>query len=1309
MSSLKQKSAPIFQPSSSLLDKRWKTHDYQVHNLELFTLLFLFAILLLDIKWNGPIEITLSQLKKVYGEQTSYPTYPPLSPRSAAKARHSSHDPPHVSFQRDRKSARTERPRIDAHPRPVQSAKPRIVTRPQSNTQGERQRPKSVSHVERLSARPSTTLGPAKKSPRLQRNRWVHPASQRPSPYSLDAQNEHWKKHLYYRNVILGRRQKKSPRRIKPKSEPEEEKSSTSGEEADGEEADNEEEEPDGPNESSAPAVPEKVPTPPPKTPTPEPGVRMDFDGSDDEEKKRTPKPPLMTRPRSSRSYRSFVPPSHILKIVRDAEPSSDSSWSDSENESPRLILRDGKPGHKYVLLGKQIKPKSNSSGSAMSDGSDNSSDNEMMLTKKFIQKPQTPVGDADFKDDGSSGESYDEYGRLKKRYKRPDSAMDDLLPPIALDPCDHGDLNNTQARLLRDTLLVREGLLNENGLDLETVVDTIIRNNNTNRRWIRKIYRDEYLESLLTMLRKTLPADLASVVTYMMLPPAEYDAMCLRDAMKGLQKGPEVLIEVLCTRNNEEIQEIKEKYIKRYDADLLDDLEDETSGAFQRILLTLAMGKREEDHGEIDKEEALKIVKGLYAILGVKGDQMERKFTEIFAKLGWTMLRTVLVEYRKFRHYELESDVINEFSGNMRRCLLTIIQYIQNPPGYFVEKIHGTHYGGLDDDKTLTRIIISRQDRDYKMIMELFKLRYDMKLFDYIRSTCHSTERGLMLRLIAGQLPEEQRRLLVSKLPKLVAPSALVTFNKQLSLNDAIIIILRKIQVSTTLIKALNLRRERIAKLEEESIYELEIDYDGEENEEEQEGLGAGLEDGDDSEDEGREDQEELRNNLKNLDFNEQETATETVDGPEKKRSALAQVSFSLATRGINREQNRVKFKTDGDGSGNDSDGNGSQNESSMPSAMPPPVQDPAFIGRRDSNFFEKVVPFIKGRRKKYYRGTIPGIPMEEFNALKDAQAVGRALLQKNRNVDGILKFLIARNNSQRQLIVREFFRRYRRDLVNDLRHLTGLEMQDFILGIMLAPEMYDSCCIFEAWSEKTEGEVDDIDGEDTFTDTIIKILCTRGNDEIGVMKRAYLGIFGKDLKEVIESVTFGWIRILLVNILKCERDEGDIVDEKLAQKDALRLAEIHQKGIEDYDAHIEILTSRNFTHLKDVFNQYSKITSLDILESLETDISGAFLEALTAIICNVRDAAMYFSETIYQAMALHPMDHRMLIRCIIARAEVDLSDIKATFRRTYGRSMNNMVEKECNAKYKDYIIEVLGKGKKRRKKKPMFFGKLL
>ena len=49
----------------------------------------------------------------------------------------------------------------------------------------------------------------------------------------------------------------------------------------------------------------------------------------------------------------------------------------------------------------------------------------------------------------------------------------------------------------------------------------------------------------------------------------------------------------------------------------------------------------------------------------------------------------------------------------------------------------------------------------------------------------------------------------------------------------------------------------------------------------------------------------------------------------------------------------------------------------------------------------------------------------------------------------------------------------------------------------------------------------------------------------------------------------------------------------------------------------------------------------------------------------------------------------------------QIDLNDIKATFRRTYGRSLYNMVEKECSGKYKSYLLDVIGKGNNGKKKR--------
>jgi hypothetical protein len=124
----------------------------------------------------------------------------------------------------------------------------------------------------------------------------------------------------------------------------------------------------------------------------------------------------------------------------------------------------------------------------------------------------------------------FDEYGRRKYR-ERPSSSIWSALPPLKPDPdLDGGDINKCKLRLMSDTVKIREALQRpevDGGPDADTAVHVIIRNNNDNRRWLRKYYRDEYLQSLVTDLRRLLPADISSVVANMLLPICEFDAVC--------------------------------------------------------------------------------------------------------------------------------------------------------------------------------------------------------------------------------------------------------------------------------------------------------------------------------------------------------------------------------------------------------------------------------------------------------------------------------------------------------------------------------------------------------------------------------------------------------------------------------------------------------------------------------------------------------------------------------------------------------------------------------------------------------------
>ena len=79
-----------------------------------------------------------------------------------------------------------------------------------------------------------------------------------------------------------------------------------------------------------------------------------------------------------------------------------------------------------------------------------------------------------------------------------------------------------------------------------------------------RRLINDSSLlspQDLIRELISELSGNLEGAILALMEPKTLYDAKCLRRAMKGVGTDEHVLIEILCTRSNREIQEIKQAY----------------------------------------------------------------------------------------------------------------------------------------------------------------------------------------------------------------------------------------------------------------------------------------------------------------------------------------------------------------------------------------------------------------------------------------------------------------------------------------------------------------------------------------------------------------------------------------------------------------------------------------------------------------------------------------------------------------------------------------------------------------------------
>ena len=77
--------------------------------------------------------------------------------------------------------------------------------------------------------------------------------------------------------------------------------------------------------------------------------------------------------------------------------------------------------------------------------------------------------------------------------------------------------------------------------------------------------------------------------IVYALISPSEYFATRVNDAIKGFGTNDHLLIRVLITRDEIDMPQIKQYYKQLYGKDMLDDIKNDTSGDYKKLLVELA------------------------------------------------------------------------------------------------------------------------------------------------------------------------------------------------------------------------------------------------------------------------------------------------------------------------------------------------------------------------------------------------------------------------------------------------------------------------------------------------------------------------------------------------------------------------------------------------------------------------------------------------------------------------------------------------------------------------------------------------
>ncbi|XP_074526172.1 annexin A1a [Halichoeres trimaculatus] len=292
---------------------------------------------------------------------------------------------------------------------------------------------------------------------------------------------------------------------------------------------------------------------------------------------------------------------------------------------------------------------------------------------------------------------------------------------------------------------MILDKAIKTKGVDENTIIEILVKRSNEQRQQIKQSYLKASGKPLELALKNALKGDLEDVVLALLKTPAQYDAWLLKEAMRGLGTHEDTLIEVLASRSNRQILDMKKAYKEDYKKDIEEDIKGDTSGDFRTALFELCKAGRTEGVCEqmVDSD-----ARALYeAGEGRKGKDSS-VFIDILTSRSAPHLRKVFERYSKYSKVDVAKAIDLELKGDIEKCLTAVVKCAGSCPVFFADKLQTAMKGKSPKKDVLTRIMVSRSEIDLKRIKEEYKKSTGKTLYQEILDDTKGDYEKILLAL---------------------------------------------------------------------------------------------------------------------------------------------------------------------------------------------------------------------------------------------------------------------------------------------------------------------------------------------------------------------------------------------------------------------------------------------------------------------------------------------------------------------------------------------------------------------------------
>ena len=283
---------------------------------------------------------------------------------------------------------------------------------------------------------------------------------------------------------------------------------------------------------------------------------------------------------------------------------------------------------------------------------------------------------------------------------------------------------------------------------DMNRLINIIAHRSNEQRQEIFKTYSEHYNISIMEDFKLELKGPFRKTAVALFYTPVDYDCYHLNKAFKGLTNDEDTIIEILSTRSNNRIKEIKNRFPQMYEGKNLDKvINSETSGFFCKILLKLLEGERSNNTQPIE-EDCQDCAKQLKE--AEKNEKIrEEVYLKIFTEKSREEFELITRCYYNLYNKTLLETIEDLFSRYVKKIFKSLFYSLLNLGEYFAYRINEALNSFMLNDKVLIRVVVTQDIVDIKTIKQNYKQKFKKDLYKMIQEKIKGDYRNILVALI--------------------------------------------------------------------------------------------------------------------------------------------------------------------------------------------------------------------------------------------------------------------------------------------------------------------------------------------------------------------------------------------------------------------------------------------------------------------------------------------------------------------------------------------------------------------------------